>query len=97
MNVSAHTGRKADEQRHRKRRLRFGAVLLPFFVARFHYAMASAAASRHLSLTLGALNTAVLITSSFFMALRIFPSCRRRRGDMARHPVRPHLHRSVKA
>lgn len=47
----------------------FGAVMLVFFVARVSYGPAFAAASRHLSLTLGTLNTAVLITSSFTMAL----------------------------
>jgi cytochrome c oxidase subunit 3 len=59
----------------------FGAVLLLFFAARFHYSAAFAAASKHLSLTLGTLNTAVLITSSFFMALaHLYCSARRWRG-----------------
>ena len=47
----------------------FGAVMLVFFVARVSYGPAFAAASKHLSLALGTLNTAVLITSSFAMAL----------------------------
>ena len=47
----------------------FGAILLVFFLARISYEGAFAAASHHLSLTLGTLNTAVLITSSFAMAL----------------------------
>ncbi len=47
----------------------FGTVLLVFFMARLHYDEAFAAASRRLSLPLGTLNTAVLITSSFTMAL----------------------------
>jgi cytochrome c oxidase subunit 3 len=56
----------------------FGAVLLLFFAARLHYSAAFAAASKHLSLTLGTLNTAVLITSSFFMALAHFYCASRR-------------------
>jgi cytochrome c oxidase subunit 3 len=47
----------------------FGAIMLVFFVARVSYGPAFAAASKHLSLTLGTINTAVLITSSFAMAL----------------------------
>jgi cytochrome c oxidase subunit 3 len=47
----------------------FGAIVLVFFVARLSYGEAFSAASKHLSLTLGTLNTAVLITSSFAMAL----------------------------
>lgn len=47
----------------------FGSVMLVFFVARVSYGPAFAAASKHLSLMLGTLNTAVLITSSFAMAL----------------------------
>ncbi len=56
----------------------FGAVMLVFFVARVSYGPAFAAASKHLSLTLGTLNTAVLITSSFTMALAHFYSDARR-------------------
>ncbi|WP_311031041.1 cytochrome c oxidase subunit 3 [Mesorhizobium koreense] len=56
----------------------FGAVLLVFFVARLHFSTAFAAASKHLSLTLGTINTAVLITSSFFMALAHFYCSSRR-------------------
>jgi cytochrome c oxidase subunit 3 len=56
----------------------FGAVLLVFFVARLHFGTAFAAASKHLSLTLGTINTAVLITSSFFMALAHFYCSSRR-------------------
>ncbi|HEY4193039.1 MAG TPA: cytochrome c oxidase subunit 3 [Mesorhizobium sp.] len=47
----------------------FGAIVLVFLVARLSYGDAFAPASRHLSLPLGTLNTAVLITSSFTMAL----------------------------
>ncbi|TPM34637.1 cytochrome c oxidase subunit 3 [Mesorhizobium sp. B2-3-4] len=47
----------------------FGAILLVFLIARISYGPAFAAASHHLSLPLGTLNTVVLITSSFSMAL----------------------------
>lgn len=47
----------------------FGAILLVFFMARISYGAAFAAASQRLSLPLGTLNTVVLITSSFAMAL----------------------------
>jgi cytochrome c oxidase subunit 3 len=47
----------------------FGAIVLVFFIARLSYGAAFAAASQHLSLTLGTVNTAILITSSFTMAL----------------------------
>ncbi|RUY91696.1 hypothetical protein EN974_27580 [Mesorhizobium sp. M7A.F.Ca.CA.001.12.2.1] len=50
----------------------FGAIFLIFFVARLSYGAAFAEASRHLSLMLGTINTAVLITSSFAMALAHF-------------------------
>lgn len=50
----------------------FGTVLLVFFLARLNYGEAFAAASKQLSLPLGTLNTAVLITSSFAMALAHF-------------------------
>jgi cytochrome c oxidase subunit 3 len=52
----------------------FGAVLLVFFMARLDHGEAFAAASKHLSLPLGTLNTAVLLTSSFAMALAHFCS-----------------------
>lgn len=47
----------------------FGAVLLVYLVARLDHAEAFAEAAGHLSLPLGTVNTAVLIASSFFMAL----------------------------
>ena len=47
----------------------FGAIMLVFFVARLSYGPAFAAASKHLSLALGTVNTALLITSSFAMAV----------------------------
>ncbi|TPI28925.1 hypothetical protein FJW08_19580 [Mesorhizobium sp. B3-2-1] len=56
----------------------FGAILLVFFFARSSYGPAFAAASQHLSLPLGTLNTAVLLTSSFAMALaHMFTASRR--------------------
>ncbi|MDX8529289.1 cytochrome c oxidase subunit 3 [Mesorhizobium sp. MSK_1335] len=47
----------------------FGAIFLVFLVAHLDFGPAFAAASKHLSLPLGTFNTAVLITSSFTMAL----------------------------
>ncbi|WP_027145637.1 cytochrome c oxidase subunit 3 [Mesorhizobium sp. WSM3626] len=47
----------------------FGAILLVFLIARISYGTAFAAASQRLSLPLGTLNTAVLLTSSFAMVL----------------------------
>ncbi|TPO08145.1 cytochrome c oxidase subunit 3 [Mesorhizobium sp. B1-1-5] len=47
----------------------FGAIFLVFLVAHIDFGPAFAAASKRLSLPLGTLNTAVLITSSFTMAL----------------------------
>ena len=47
----------------------FGAIFLVFLVAHIDFGPAFAAASKHLSLALGTFNTAVLITSSFTMAL----------------------------
>ncbi|TPK94418.1 hypothetical protein FJ934_14935 [Mesorhizobium sp. B2-4-12] len=47
----------------------FGAIFLVFLIAHMNYGAAFAAASKRLSLPLGTLNTAILITSSFTMAL----------------------------
>ncbi|RTM07147.1 MAG: hypothetical protein EKK31_12420 [Hyphomicrobiales bacterium] len=47
----------------------FGAIFLVFLIAHIDFGPAFAAASKHLSLALGTFNTAVLITSSFTMAL----------------------------
>ncbi|UCI09678.1 cytochrome c oxidase subunit 3 [Mesorhizobium sp. B1-1-8] len=47
----------------------FGAIFLVFLFAHIDFGPAFAAASKHLSLPLGTFNTAVLITSSFTMAL----------------------------
>jgi cytochrome c oxidase subunit 3 len=56
----------------------FGAIFLVFLNAHMDFAPAFAAASKHLSLPLGTLNTAALITSSFTMALAHFFSSGRR-------------------
>lgn len=59
----------------------FGAIMMVFLIAHIRYGPAFAAASKHLSLTLGTLNTAVLITSSFAMALaHLFSATRRWRA-----------------
>ena len=47
----------------------FGPLLFGYFYLRVHYPQASAAASRHTDFWLGTVNTAVLLTSSFLMAL----------------------------
>ncbi|MBZ9880750.1 cytochrome c oxidase subunit 3 [Mesorhizobium sp. CA10] len=47
----------------------FGAIFLVFLIGHIDFGPAFAAASKHLSLPLGTFNTAVLITSSFTMAL----------------------------
>ncbi|MFO1397016.1 MAG: cytochrome c oxidase subunit 3 [Burkholderiales bacterium] len=47
----------------------FGALLFAYAVARGHFPVAFAAASRHTDLLLGTINTAVLLTSSLCMAL----------------------------
>jgi len=47
----------------------FGGIFLVFLIAHIDSGTAFAAASKHLSLPLGTFNTAVLITSSFTMAL----------------------------
>lgn len=60
----------------------FGAILLAFLIGRISYGPAFAAASQRLSLPLGTLNTVVLITSSFAMALaHLFANNRRWRAS----------------
>lgn len=49
----------------------FGVVFFGYALARAHFPAAFAAASRHTSLPLGTLNTAILLTSSFTMALGV--------------------------
>jgi cytochrome c oxidase subunit 3 len=47
----------------------FGGLMLIYLAARLHHSEVFGAASKHLSLPLGGSNTAILITSSFTMAL----------------------------
>jgi cytochrome c oxidase subunit 3 len=56
----------------------FGAIFLVFLIAHIDFGPAFAAASKHLSLPLGTFNTAVLITSSFTMALAHLLALQRR-------------------
>ena len=50
----------------------FGAMFLAYTLYRSQYPQAFASASNHLSLALGAINTGVLILSSFTMALAVY-------------------------
>ena len=61
----------------------FGSIMLVFLIAHISYGPAFAAASKHLSLTLGTVNTAVLVTSSFAMALAHLLSTASRWRDAA--------------
>jgi cytochrome c oxidase subunit 3 len=56
----------------------FGVLFFAYGVARGHFAAAFAAASRHTNLLLGTTNTAVLLTSSFTMALAVHAASVRR-------------------
>jgi cytochrome c oxidase subunit III len=49
----------------------FGGLFAGYTAYRFHYGAAWAEASRHLNVALGAINTAVLLTSSLTMALAV--------------------------
>ena len=57
----------------------FGGLFLAYTVYRAQYARAFAEASRHLDITLGTLNTAVLIISSLTMALAVYSAATGRR------------------
>jgi cytochrome c oxidase subunit III len=62
----------------------FGALMFGYTVSRLEYPAAFAAASRRTDVVLGSINTAVLLTSSFGMALAV-DACRRgqrRRGAL---------------
>ena len=50
----------------------FGGMFLAYTLYRSYYPAAFASASNHLDITLGAVNTAVLIVSSFTMALAVY-------------------------
>ncbi len=49
----------------------FGALFFAYAIARIHAPEAFAAASRHTNIVIGTANTAILLTSSFFMALAV--------------------------
>ena len=49
----------------------FGALFFGYAIARIHAPDAFAAASRHTNIVIGTANTAVLLTSSFFVALAV--------------------------
>jgi cytochrome c oxidase subunit 3 len=50
----------------------FGALFLAYTLYRYQYPAAFASASNHLDIKLGAINTAVLIVSSFTMAMAVY-------------------------
>jgi cytochrome c oxidase subunit 3 len=50
----------------------FGGMFLAYTLFRYQYPAAFVSASNHLDITLGAVNTAVLIVSSFTMAMAVF-------------------------
>jgi cytochrome c oxidase subunit 3 len=50
----------------------FGGLFLAYTIYRYQYPGAFATASNHLDITLGAINTAVLIVSSFTMAMAVY-------------------------
>ncbi len=49
----------------------FGGLFLGYTVYRMYYPQAFTAGARHMDMTIGAVNTAVLLTSSFMMALAV--------------------------
>ncbi len=49
----------------------FGTLFFAYAIARLRFPEAFAAASRHTNVVLGTLNTGILLTSSFFMALAV--------------------------
>src|SRR5713101_6009008 len=50
----------------------FGGMFLAYTLYRYQYPVAFAAASNHLDIRLGAINTGVLIVSSFTMAMAVY-------------------------
>src|ERR1044071_2295376 len=60
----------------------FGAVFAAYIVYRHAYPQVFEEASRHLDLTLGSINTAILLTSSFCMALAVNSAARGLRGQI---------------
>ena len=65
----------------------FGAMFACYFVYRHWYPQAFAAASNHLDIWLGAINTAVLICSSFTMALAVHRAETSRAKPLVRYLV----------
>src|SRR5438105_3555031 len=65
----------------------FGALFFGYAIARTNFPHAFAAASRHTNIVLGTLNTAVLLTSSFFMALAVRAAGHRAHQTAARFLV----------
>jgi cytochrome c oxidase subunit 3 len=61
----------------------FGALFFAYAIARVRFPDAFAAASRHTNLVLGTANTAVLLTSSLFMALGVRAAARDRARSAA--------------
>src|SRR5918996_2684557 len=60
----------------------FGGMFLAYTLYRTSYPAAFASASNHLDLTLGAVNTVVLILSSLTMALAVYFAQTGRRGKL---------------
>src|SRR6266571_364064 len=61
----------------------FGGMFLAYTLYRFEYPAAFVSASNHLDIRLGAINTAVLIVSSFTMAMAVYTTqIGRRRGSI---------------
>ena len=65
----------------------FGGMFACYFVYRHWYPQAFAAASNHLDIWLGAINTAVLICSSFTMAMAVYSAETSRAKPLVRYLV----------
>ncbi len=65
----------------------FGALLLGYTVYRLLYPQVFAAASHHLNMTIGGVNTAVLLISSLMMALAVRAAQLGERGALVRYLV----------
>ncbi len=63
----------------------FGGLFLAYFVYRMHHEEAFAAASRTLDLTLGTINTLILLSSSLTMALAVRSLDRQQHSSSVRH------------
>jgi cytochrome c oxidase subunit 3 len=58
----------------------FGGLFAGYTIYRVKYPEAFSAASRHLDIELGAINTAILISSSLSMALAVWAAAKQKRG-----------------